>query len=202
MQSFIVNWSLSRHVHREWALLSFHSVCLSVSHSATYSLPRWIDHNQIWSAGIYLSSDPYKPFWIPYLPYFWCQREKYAKCRLFPSERDALYHMTFIVYLSDRPYVCHKSVFIVQTQTSPKVWMTNRPQSGHSGARAHDQLLHIQTWGPRKILPQQASSKVQCHQQSHGRWSSVDCSYHTQSQMPLITLPNTHALAVATVTMG
>ena len=27
------------------------SVCLSVSHSATYSLPRLIDHNQIWSAG-------------------------------------------------------------------------------------------------------------------------------------------------------
>ena len=53
-------------------------VCLSVGHSATYSLPRLIDHNQIWSAGIYLSSDPCKPFWIPYLPYFWCQREKYA----------------------------------------------------------------------------------------------------------------------------
>jgi len=26
-------------------------VCLSVGHSATYSLPRLIDHNQIWSAG-------------------------------------------------------------------------------------------------------------------------------------------------------
>ena len=46
---------LLRHVRREWALLSFHSVCLSVwmsvGHSATYSLPRLIDHNQIWSAG-------------------------------------------------------------------------------------------------------------------------------------------------------
>jgi len=37
-------------------------VCLSVGHSATYSLPRLIDHNHIWLAGIYLSSDPCKPF--------------------------------------------------------------------------------------------------------------------------------------------
>jgi len=55
------------------------SVWMSVGHSATYSLPRLIDHNQIWSAGIYLSSDPCKPFSIPYLPYFRCQREKYAR---------------------------------------------------------------------------------------------------------------------------
>ena len=55
------------------------SVWMSVGHSTTYSLPRLIDHNQIW-----LSSDPCKPFWIPYLPYFRCQREKYAKFRLFP----------------------------------------------------------------------------------------------------------------------
>ena len=51
---------------------------MSVGHSATYSLPRLTDHNQIWSAGIYLSSDPCKPFWIPCLPYFRCQRQKYA----------------------------------------------------------------------------------------------------------------------------
>jgi len=51
------------------------SAWMSVGHSATYSLPRLIDHNQIWWAGIYLSSDPRKPFWIPYLPYFGCQRE-------------------------------------------------------------------------------------------------------------------------------
>jgi len=38
---------------------------MSVGHSATYSLPRLIDHNQIWSAGIYLSLDSCKPFWIP-----------------------------------------------------------------------------------------------------------------------------------------
>ena len=79
---------LLRHVRRQWALLSFHSVCLSVGHSATYSLTRLIDHNQIWSADIYLSSDPCKPFWIPYLPYFRCQREKYAKFRLFPTRRQ------------------------------------------------------------------------------------------------------------------
>jgi len=40
-------------------------VWMSVGHSTTYSLPRLIDHNQIWSAGIHLSSDPCKPFWIP-----------------------------------------------------------------------------------------------------------------------------------------
>ena len=34
-----------------------------------------MDHNQIWSAGIYLSSYTCKPFWIPYLPYFRCLRE-------------------------------------------------------------------------------------------------------------------------------
>jgi len=84
------------------------SVWMSVSHSATYSLPRLIDHNQICLAGIYLSSDPCKPFWIPYLPYFWCQMEKYAKFRLFPTaafyayschcERDALCHMTCFAF--------------------------------------------------------------------------------------------------------
>ena len=45
------------------------SVWMSVGHSAIYSLPRLIDHNQIWSAAIHLSLDPCKPFWIPYLPY-------------------------------------------------------------------------------------------------------------------------------------
>jgi len=57
------------------------SVCLDVCQSfrdlQPTTIPRLIDHNQIWSAGIYLSSDPCKPFWIPYLPYFRCQREKY-----------------------------------------------------------------------------------------------------------------------------
>ena len=81
--------NLLHHIRREWALLSFHSVCLSVwmsvGHSAIYSLPRLIDHSQIWSEGIYLSLDPCKPFWIPYLPYFRCQSEKYAKFHLFPT---------------------------------------------------------------------------------------------------------------------
>jgi len=36
----------------------------------------------------WLSSDPCKPFCIPYLPYFRCQREKYAKFRLFPTRRQ------------------------------------------------------------------------------------------------------------------
>ena len=72
---------------REWALLSFPDVCpdvcLSVCHSTTYSLPRLTDHNQIWYAGTYLSSNPCKPFWIPSLPYSRFQMEKYGKFRLF-----------------------------------------------------------------------------------------------------------------------
>ena len=70
------------------------SVWMSVDHSATYSLPRLIDHNQIWSAGIYVSSDPCKPFWIPCLPYSGCQREKYAKFRLFPTRILATANVT------------------------------------------------------------------------------------------------------------
>jgi len=79
------------------------SVWMSVSHSTTYSLLQLIDHNQIWSAGVYLSLDPCKPFWIPYLQFFRCQRKKYAKFRLFQRqpfnayschcERDVSCHM-------------------------------------------------------------------------------------------------------------
>jgi len=73
----------------EWALLLFPDVCLSVwmsvCHSATYSLPRLIDHNQIWYAGTYLSLHPCKPLWIPCLPYSRFQMEKYGKFRLFPT---------------------------------------------------------------------------------------------------------------------
>ena len=80
------------------------SVWMAVGHSATYSLPRLIDHNQIWSAGIYLSSDPCKPFWIPYLPYSRCQREKYAKFRLgillpLRTWRLVPYHLSLFLYL-------------------------------------------------------------------------------------------------------
>jgi len=95
------------------------SVCLDVCQSFRDLQPTMIDrdHNQIWSAGIYLSSDSCKPFWIPYLPYFRCQREKYAKFRQFPRrrqwngspnayschwERDASCHMT-----------CHTAVLLV-----------------------------------------------------------------------------------------
>ena len=60
-------------------------VCMSVGHSATYSLPRLIDHNQIWYAGTCLSSQVCKPFWIPYPPYSRFQMEKYGKFRLFPT---------------------------------------------------------------------------------------------------------------------
>ena len=78
------------------SMLSFHSVCLSVwmsdGHSATYSLPRLIDHN------------PCKPFWVPYLPYFRCQRENMQNFPYFQRqpfnayschcERDVSRHMT------------------------------------------------------------------------------------------------------------
>ena len=60
-------------------------VCLSVGHPTAYSLPRLIDHNQIWYAGTYLSSHGCKPLWIPCLPYSLFQMEKYRKFRLFPT---------------------------------------------------------------------------------------------------------------------
>ena len=106
-QLFSLSLCLLRHVRREWALLSFHSVCLSVGHSATYSLPRLIDHNQIWSAGIYLSLDPCKPFWIPYLSYFGCQRENmqnfaYFQCVFLPLRtwRIVPYDLSVCLFLS------------------------------------------------------------------------------------------------------
>jgi len=79
------------HVHREWALLSFHSVCLSGCLSV---IPRptvyhdWSITTKFGRQVIYLSSDPCKPFWIPYLPCFRRQMEKYAKFRLFPTCRQ------------------------------------------------------------------------------------------------------------------
>jgi len=57
-------------------------VCLDVCWSFGDLQPTMIDHNQIWSAGIYLSLEPCKPFWIPYLPYSRCQREKLPMCIL------------------------------------------------------------------------------------------------------------------------
>jgi len=45
VKCFVDHFVPLRHVRRQWALLSFHSVCLSVGHSATYSLSRLIDHN-------------------------------------------------------------------------------------------------------------------------------------------------------------
>ena len=69
---------------------------MSVGHSATYSLPRLIDHNQIWS-------DPCKPFWIPYLPYFGARGKNMQNSTYFQHvdsgyschcERGASCHMT------------------------------------------------------------------------------------------------------------
>jgi len=86
------------------------SVWMSVGHSATYSLPRLIDHNQIWSAGIYLSSESCKPFWIPYLPYFWCQREKYATRIL--ATVNVTHRAIWLVYM----YIIPHSLFITVMQ--------------------------------------------------------------------------------------
>jgi len=89
----------SRSHCREWALLSFHSVCLSVCRSFRDLQPTTIDWsqpmNQIWLAGIYLYSDPCKPF-----PILWVPEGKI--CKISPisnayschCERDASCHMT------------------------------------------------------------------------------------------------------------
>jgi len=69
-----------RHVCREWALLSFHFVCLDVCRSLHDLQPTTIDRSQPNLV------DRYIP--VPYLPYFGCQREKYAKFRLFPTRRQ------------------------------------------------------------------------------------------------------------------
>jgi len=62
------------------------SVCLNVCRSFRDLQPTTIDRSQPDLVGRYIpASDPCKPFWIPYLPYFLCQREKYAKFRLFPT---------------------------------------------------------------------------------------------------------------------
>jgi len=85
-------------------------VCRSFRDLQPTTIERLIDHNQIWSAGIYLSSDPCKPFWIPYLPYFGCQREKYAKFRLFPmrilATANVTHRATWFVCLSVRLSQC------------------------------------------------------------------------------------------------
>ena len=74
-------------------------VCLDVCRSFRNLQPTTSDRSQPNLVGRYvlLSSDPCKFFWIPYLPYFRCQREKYTKFPLFPSERDASCHMTCLI---------------------------------------------------------------------------------------------------------
>ena len=50
-------------------------VCLDVCRSFRDLQPTTIDRSQPNLVGRYLSWDPCKPFWIPYLPYVRCQRE-------------------------------------------------------------------------------------------------------------------------------
>ena len=69
------------------------SFCLSVSLDVCRSFhdlqPTTIDRSQSNLVGRYIPVlGPCKPFWIPYLPYFRCQREKYAKFHLFPTCRQ------------------------------------------------------------------------------------------------------------------
>ena len=75
-------------------------VWMSVGHSATYSLPRLIDHNQIWSAGILPVLGPVYTFLDPLSPIHWVPEGKI--CKISPisnvyscyCERDASCHMT------------------------------------------------------------------------------------------------------------
>jgi len=85
---------LLRHVRREWALLSFHSVCLTVCRSFRDLQPTTID----WSQPLQIWSDPCKPFWIPYLPYFRCKREKYATRIL--ATANVTHHAIWLVFLA------------------------------------------------------------------------------------------------------
>ena len=106
--------------------MSFHSVCLSVwmsvGHSATYSLPRLINHNQIWSAGIYLSSDPCKPFWIHTSHTFGAERKI---CKISPiSNMSTVKWQPFNAYSChcERDASCHMtclSISLSTRQTSP-----------------------------------------------------------------------------------
>jgi len=68
--------------------------CLSVCQSFRDLQPTTIDRSQ--------------PFWIPYLPYFRCQREKYAKFRLLHilATANVTHRATWLVCLS----VCLQSI--------------------------------------------------------------------------------------------
>jgi len=81
-------------------------------------------HNQIWS-------DPCKPFWIPCLPYFRCQRENVQNFAYFQRqpfnvyschcERDASCHMTCCVLITPLTIVgytihyCWSTVVVLST---------------------------------------------------------------------------------------
>ena len=91
----------SRSHRREWALLSFHSVCLSVCWSFRDLQPTTIDRSQPNLVG---RSDPCKPFWIPCLPYFGCQRKNmqnfaYFQCVFLPlwTWRIVPYELWFVL---------------------------------------------------------------------------------------------------------
>jgi len=92
---------------------TFHSVCLSVCRSFHDLQPTTIDRSQPNLVG--RSSDPCKPFWITYLPYFRCQRKKCAKFRLFPTRILATANVThraiWLVCPSVCPSVCFHCIF-------------------------------------------------------------------------------------------
>jgi len=75
----------------------------------------------VWSPGIYLSSDPCKPFWIPCLPYSRCQMEKYGKFRLF-STRNAC-HLSRCVCRCVHRHTCAQILANSITNcTTSRVW--------------------------------------------------------------------------------
>jgi len=91
-----------RQVRREWALLSFHSVCLSVCWSFSDLQPTTIDLSQPNLVSRYIPVlGPVSAFFGSLSPYFWCQREKYAKFRLFPTR------------ILDTANVTHRAIWLV-----------------------------------------------------------------------------------------
>jgi len=121
------SYALLRHVRITESEPYCHSilfVCLSVGHSATYSLPRLIDQNQIWSARVrgqvYTCPRTCVSLFGSRLPYFGCQREKYAKFRLFPTCILATANVThraiwlvFIVYVIVVQYSLLRCLFLL-----------------------------------------------------------------------------------------
>jgi len=107
-----VHIALLRHVRRQWALLSFHSVCLSVCLDVCRSFrdlqPTTIDRSQPNLVGRYISVLGPKPLWIPYLPYFRWQEGKI--CKISPISNGS--PLTRILATAN---VTHRTIWLVSS---------------------------------------------------------------------------------------